>query len=76
MDIRLVFLSAFLITVMVSIIIFPRVIRRLKKSGMVGRDVNKPDQPEVAEMGGLVIAAAFSLGLLTMIGLRNFEELF
>lgn len=53
--------------------LYPRVIRRLKKAGIVGKDVNKPDKPEVAEMGGLVIVAAFTLGILTAIGLHNFR---
>lgn len=55
-----------------AFLLYPAVIRRLKRAGMTGKDVNKPDRPEVAEMGGLVIVAAFSLGLLTAIAFENF----
>jgi len=34
-------------------------IPRLRKAGIVGRDVNKPGQPKVAEMGGITIVAGF-----------------
>jgi UDP-N-acetylglucosamine--dolichyl-phosphate N-acetylglucosaminephosphotransferase len=30
---------------------------KLAQSGIVGRDMNKPDRPEVPEMGGLAIVA-------------------
>lgn len=66
----------FLITAAVGLVsaavLYPRVIKRLKKAGMTGTDVNKPDRPEVAEMGGLVIAASFAGGILTAIALDNF----
>ncbi|MEM2526351.1 MAG: hypothetical protein QXE47_01510 [Candidatus Anstonellales archaeon] len=38
-------------------------IPRLKAEEMVGRDVNKPDQPEVAEMGGLGVLLGITLTL-------------
>ncbi|MBI2932224.1 MAG: hypothetical protein HYY16_11280 [Planctomycetes bacterium] len=62
----------FALAFVAAVLLYPRVIRRLKKAGIVGKDVNKPDRPEVAEMGGLVIVATFSLGLLATIGLHSF----
>lgn len=37
---------------------------RLKRAGITGNDVNKPDKPEVAEMGGFSIIAGFTAGVL------------
>ncbi len=47
-------------------------IPRLKRAGIVGRDVNKPGQPEVPEMGGLAIVAGFGAGVLLAIALNTF----
>jgi UDP-N-acetylglucosamine--dolichyl-phosphate N-acetylglucosaminephosphotransferase len=47
-------------------------IPRLKKVGIVGRDVNKPGQPKVAEMGGITIIAGFSIVTLLAIFLQTF----
>jgi len=62
------------ITLLSARLLYPGVIRRLKKAGITGRDVNKPARPEVPEMGGLVIVASFSFGVLTVVGLRHFGE--
>ena len=64
--------SLFTISVLASFLLYPRVIRRLKREGITGKDMNKPDRPEVAEMGGLVIVGAFTLGVLVAIALKNF----
>jgi len=60
------------VAALAAILLFPRVIRRLQKAGIVGKDVNKPDKPEVAEMGGLVIVMAFAVGVCAAIGLSRF----
>lgn len=38
-----------------------------KKSGLTGKDMNKPDKPEIAESGGIIVIGSFSLGLLIYI---------
>jgi UDP-N-acetylglucosamine--dolichyl-phosphate N-acetylglucosaminephosphotransferase len=38
-------------------------IRRLKGTSMVGRDLHKPGSPEVPEMGGLAVIAGFYAGV-------------
>ncbi|HNT61173.1 MAG TPA: hypothetical protein PKJ97_04320, partial [Candidatus Bilamarchaeaceae archaeon] len=48
-------------------------IPRLKRFGMVGKDVNKEGRPEVAEMGGLAIVAGFTAGVLLAIMLNTFN---
>jgi len=45
-------------------------IPRLRRAGLVGKDVNKPDKPEVAEMGGIGIVAGFTAGVLLAVLLQ------
>ncbi len=45
---------------------------RLKAAGMVGRDMNKRDRPEVPEMGGLALVGGFGAGVLLAIALEAF----
>lgn len=45
---------------------------RLKRFGITGKDVNKPGEPEVAEMGGLAIVAGFSAGVMGAAFLQTF----
>ncbi len=52
------FVAAFATTFFV----IPWLIPRLKSRGMVGRDLNKPGTPEVAEMGGLAVVVGFFIG--------------
>lgn len=59
---------SFLTTYVLSHFLVPR----LKRFGMVGKDVNKPDSPEVAEMGGISIVAGFTAGLLLAIFFDSF----
>jgi len=55
---------------------FPIVIPRLKKAGIVGKNMNSEKQEEIPEMGGLVIAAGFGAGIVFAIFLRTFFDLF
>jgi UDP-N-acetylglucosamine--dolichyl-phosphate N-acetylglucosaminephosphotransferase len=55
---------------------FPIVIPRLKKAGIIGKNMNSEKQEEIAEMGGLVIAAGFGVGIVFAIFLRTFFDLF
>jgi UDP-N-acetylglucosamine--dolichyl-phosphate N-acetylglucosaminephosphotransferase len=55
---------------------FPLAIPRLRRAGIVGKDLNKPGQPEVADMGGLVLAGGFCAGVLLIVGLKSFTSLF
>jgi len=49
-------------------------IPRLKRFGFTGKDVNKPDKPEVAEMGGIAIIAGFTAGILLAIFFYTFFD--
>ena len=55
-------------------IAFPLMIPRLKRSGISGKDMNKPDQPVVAEMGGLGIILGFGAGIILIIALKSFTN--
>ena len=44
----------------------------LRRAGIAGRDVHKPDKPKIPEMGGLAIVAGFGAGLLLAIAMETF----
>lgn len=47
-------------------------IRKAPEIGLLGWDMNKPDRPKVAEMGGVCVVFGFVLGMLIYIGLMTF----
>lgn len=49
-------------------------IPRLKQEGMIGRDVNKPDRPEVAEMGGLGVLVGVIVSLSIISALQSLSN--
>ncbi len=65
---------AFICAILVSFFSFPLVIPRLIRSGIIGKDLNKPGQPNVANIGGLVTIAGFSAGILIIIAVKTFTE--
>jgi len=60
---------AFIITFLSTSFLIPR----LKRSGITGKDINKPDAPEIPEMGGIAIVAGFSAALLLAIFFNTFN---
>jgi len=65
-----------LISFLASFVLFPAMIIRLTKAGIVGKNMNSEKQEEVAEMGGLVIIAGFGAGILTVIAVKTFFNIF
>ena len=65
-----------LISFLASFVLFPVMIFRLKKVGIVGKNMNSEKQEEVAEMGGLVIVAGFTAGIFAVIATNTFFNLF
>jgi len=61
--ISLVFVVSFLLTFLIT----PVFIRKLKAAGIQGKDIHKKDMPKVPEMGGLAILFGFSAGLFISI---------
>lgn len=60
----------------VAFVTFRLAVPAFKRRGIVGRDMHKPDQPLVTEMGGLVIAEGFAAGMLLIIGYNTFLSRF
>lgn len=52
----------------VAIVALPPLMRKMKEGSMVGSDVNKPDKPQVAELGGIAAVFAFSISISLMVG--------
>jgi len=71
----MLFLIVF-ISFIVSFVSFPIVIPRLKKAGIVGKNMNSKSQEEIPEMGGLIMATGFSAGIIAAIALRTFFHIF
>lgn len=65
---------ALLVSGIGTFVLLRLLIPRLAQAGIVGRDMNKPGQPPVAEMGGLGLIGGFGAGILTIIALRTFLE--
>ena len=65
-----------LISFLASFVLFPAMIIRLKKAGIVGKNMHSAIQEEVAEMGGLVVVAGFGAGIFTVIAVKTFFNIF
>jgi len=68
-------LLVFIFSSIVSFFSFPIIIPRLKKARITGRNMNSVNQEEIPEMGGLVIVAGFSSGIILIIFLKTFFKL-
>jgi len=62
----------FLISFGSALLAFPPLISRLRMAGIVGKDLHKPGQPVLPEMGGLGIVAGFVMGIILAISLETF----
>ena len=51
----------------VTFIIVPWLVPRLKTRGIFGKDLNKPGQPEIAEMGGIAVVVGFFAGVSVLL---------
>jgi len=65
-----------LISFLASFVLFPAMIIRLKKAGIVGKNMHSAIQEEVAEMGGLVVVVGFGAGIFTVIAVKTFFNIF
>ena len=59
----------------VAFVLLRLLIPRLTSAGIVGKDMNKPGQPPIAEMGGLGLVGGFGASVLTIIALRTFLKI-
>lgn len=68
----------FSFAVAIAVLAMPGLIRKMREGGMVGRDVNKPGNVLVPELGGIAALFAFSISLSLVVGIQkligNIEE--
>jgi len=62
----------FLASLLISFTGFTIMIPRFKEEGIVGKNINSLQQEDIAEMGGLMIVAGFSAGVILIISLKTF----
>lgn len=60
-------LVACAISLLSTLLVMPRIIRKLHGARVVGRDINKPGRPEVAEMGGLGVFLGLFSGVFAFL---------
>ena len=65
----LAFIGAFTAAFLMTLLIIPWLIPKLKAKGIVGRDLNKPGHPEIAEMGGIAVVIGFFAGVSVLLAL-------
>jgi UDP-N-acetylglucosamine--dolichyl-phosphate N-acetylglucosaminephosphotransferase len=70
------FLLVFGVSFLATFIVVPWIIPKLVRAGMVGKDVNKPNKPEIPEMGGFSITFGLSCGVLLSLGLATYMDFF
>lgn len=56
------------VTVLAALVLIPK----LRSAGIVGKDMHKPGQPAIPEMGGLIVVAGFGAGVLLAVALATF----
>ena len=69
-------LVAFGISLFVAFLSASVLIDRLKREGIFGSGIHKPDQPEIPEMGGLAIVVGFGAGILLAVAMVSFFHVF
>ncbi|HOF03180.1 MAG TPA: hypothetical protein PLT58_04390 [Atribacterota bacterium] len=72
----LIFLLIFTISFLSVFLLLPVVIPLFKKADIKGINQNKPGGESIAEMGGLITILGFGMGLITVIALKTFFNLF
>jgi len=71
----MLFLLLFLFSFLITFFSFPVIIPRLKRAGITGKNMHSKKQEEIPEMGGLVIVAGFSAGIVLTIFIKIFYKL-
>jgi UDP-N-acetylglucosamine--dolichyl-phosphate N-acetylglucosaminephosphotransferase len=64
--------AAALVSFLFTLFFIPKWIRRARQFGLVGKDMNKYEKPEVAEAGGIVVIFGLLAGALSYIFMDTF----
>jgi UDP-N-acetylglucosamine--dolichyl-phosphate N-acetylglucosaminephosphotransferase len=65
---------SFALSLVMIFVIIPWLIPKLRAKGMVGKDLNKPTHPEVAELGGIAVVIAFFAGVSLLLALDGVND--
>jgi UDP-N-acetylglucosamine--dolichyl-phosphate N-acetylglucosaminephosphotransferase len=68
-------LLVFIVSFGVTLIITPFIIKRMHLRGITGKDMNKFNEPQIAEMGGISVIFGFSTGIITSIFVSTYLDL-
>ena len=67
-------LAGFIVSLITTFLVMPGIIRTMIKHNMTGPDMNKPDKPQIAEMGGVGVLVGFFAGVFTTVGWLKFVQ--
>lgn len=69
---NIILIVPILFSFLVTFIMMPYWIKRTKKVGLVGKDMNKRTEKRISEAGGICVFAGFILGVLIYIAIKTF----
>ena len=69
------FAAGFVVALGMTFVVIPWLIPRLKARGVVGKDLNKPSKPDIAEMGGVAVVVGFFAGVSVLVALNGVTNL-
>jgi UDP-N-acetylglucosamine--dolichyl-phosphate N-acetylglucosaminephosphotransferase len=69
---ELLLLIPVIISFFITFLILPSWIKRAKKAGLEGRDMNKYKKTKVAEAGGVAVVTGFIISVLSYIAIKTF----
>ncbi len=61
------FLLSFSITFIACFLLLPHYIKKAHQVSITGKDIHKPNSPDIAECGGIIIVLTYLIGLFTFI---------
>jgi UDP-N-acetylglucosamine--dolichyl-phosphate N-acetylglucosaminephosphotransferase len=72
---ELAYIGAFAIAFAMTFSIIPWMIPKLIAKGIVGRDLNKPNAPRTAEMGGIAVVIGFFAGVSLLLAVDGVTDI-
>jgi UDP-N-acetylglucosamine--dolichyl-phosphate N-acetylglucosaminephosphotransferase len=69
---EVILLVSILISLVLSLILLPKWIKKCNQVGLLWEDMNKFNRPKIASSGGIVVVMSFVLGVLFYIAIRQF----